>query len=103
VPVKSKLDIAAASKAIRTILNKVSEGNIEPMFKQLMVVVDSNYALDPLEFCKAYASIFIQLSVNMQTQMTAILSVNCVYISALQRLYGDLIFTNIARELYTIF
>lgn len=35
--------------------------------------------------------------------MTAILSVNCVYISALQRLYGDLIFTNVARELYNIF
>ena len=35
--------------------------------------------------------------------MTAILSVNCVYVSALQRLFGDLIFTNIARELVIIF
>ena len=98
-----KLDVAATSKAIRSILNKVSEGNIDPMFKQLLVVVESTYQKSPIEFCKAYSDIFIQLSVNLSTQMTAILSVNCVYVAALHRLYGDLIFTNISRELFVIF
>lgn len=38
---KPKLDMMATSKSIRSILNKVSEGNIDPMFKQLLEVVDS--------------------------------------------------------------
>lgn len=37
------IDPASTTKRIRTILNKVSEGNIDPMFKQLMEVVTELY------------------------------------------------------------
>ena len=35
--------------------------------------------------------------------MNAILSVNCVYVSALQRMNGDLIFATVARDLFNNF
>ena len=37
--VKPKIDLLSTEKRIRSILNKVSEQNIDPMFKQLLEVV----------------------------------------------------------------
>jgi len=62
--VEPKIDLASTSKAIRSILNKVSEGNIEPMFKQLMTVVDDLITKDENTFAECYTAIFNQLTIN---------------------------------------
>jgi len=86
---KPLIDFTETEKSIRSIFNKVSEGNIEPMFKQLLEVVNALFPKDPATFAKAYAGIFYKLSVKDNRQMmNAILSVNCVYVCALQRLFG---------------
>lgn len=62
---KPLIDEADTTKQIRSILNKVSEGNIEPMFKQLMEVVQSLYNKDKQTFTNCYAGIFKQLTYNL--------------------------------------
>lgn len=55
---KPTLDAQPTTKKIRSILNRVSEGNIDPMFKQLMEVVEDLYPQDRITFTDCYASIF---------------------------------------------
>ena len=73
------------------------------MFKQLMEVVDELYARDRTTFTNCYASIFKQLTYNLDQNMNAILSVNCVYVSAIQRLKGPGIFAKVCVDLYAAF
>jgi hypothetical protein len=56
---KPSFDTQGVTKEIRSILNKVSEGNIDPMFKLLLEVVNKYYKGAPMDFCKAYADIFV--------------------------------------------
>ena len=100
---KPKIDMPQTEKQIRSVLNKVSEGNMDPMFEQITKVVHELMPKDSLSFTRAYSKIFMQLNINLQQQMNAILSVNCVYVTALQRLHGDLIFAEVARDLYNVF
>ena len=53
------------------------------MFKQLTALVGELMPKDSIHFTISYAKIFKQLNISLQTQMNAILSVNCVYVSAL--------------------
>ena len=91
------------SKEIRSILNRVSEGNVEVMFTQLKEVVEKYIKKDRETFLECYSQIFMQLNVGLQQNMSAILSVNCAYISALQRTYGEAILTKVVRCLYDSF
>lgn len=100
---KPKIDMPQTEKQIRSVLNKVSEGNMDPMFEQITKVVHELMPKDSLSFTRAYSKIFMQLNISLQQQMNAILSVNCVYVTALQRLHGDLIFAEVARDLYNVF
>lgn len=103
-----KLNVLETKKEIRKVLNKVSEGNIDPMFQQLLEVVD-RYCPSKFEgaqceeFCTFYSQIFNELNINLQQNMNAILSVNCVYVTALQRLKGQAIFAIVIRSLLQIF
>jgi len=62
---ESKLNKADTSKKIRVILNKVSEGNMDPMFKQLLPMVEELMPQDPDVFGKCYSEIFTQLTVTL--------------------------------------
>ena len=62
----SKLDAKETTKQIRSVLNKVSEGNIDPMFKELLKVVDELMPKDPTVFSQCYSDIFNQLCINHQ-------------------------------------
>lgn len=52
-------------KAIRQVLNKVSEGNIEPMFNQMLELVKQYHKKQPLQFIHSYAKIFIQMNISL--------------------------------------
>ncbi len=100
-------------KSIRQVLNKVSEGNIEPMFTALTAVVtqylkpSSKPSIELAQFAKAYAKIFITMNIAASSQLTAILSTNCALICALQRSIkgsvGDHFFSLIIVELHKYF
>ena len=96
--------IAHISKTLRSILNRVSEGNIDPMFKSLETSLDellSKY--DPNTVWTEYHKIFCQLTMGLQQNMNAILSVNCVYVTAIHRLRGPLLFGKICKQFYDVF
>ena len=55
-------------KAIRSVLNKVSEGNIEPMFQSIQSVVkqfihSNKPSIELAQFATAYAKIFVQMNI----------------------------------------
>lgn len=91
-------------KGIRSVLNKVSEGNIEPMFQSLLAVVKLHVvprqAASVAVFASCYAKIFYQMNIANQQQMNAILSVNCAFVCGLQRLLGDRFFVLVVRHLF---
>ena len=81
------LDNPEIEKALRSVLNKVSEGNIEVMFTNLMELVKKYVgkgtgkpSLKVAMFAHCYAKIFIQMNISSQQQMNAILSVNCALV-----------------------
>jgi hypothetical protein len=81
------LDNPEIEKALRSVLNKVSEGNIEVMFTNLMDLVKKYVgkgtgkpSLKVAMFAHCYAKIFIQMNISSQQQMNAILSVNCALV-----------------------
>lgn len=77
----TNLDPQIISKQLRSILNKVSEGNIDPMFKQLSEVLDGMECGEIV--WQEYSKIFCQLTLNLEQNMNVILSVNCVFVSAI--------------------
>ena len=85
--VPTSLDNPEIEKALRSVLNKVSEGNIEVMFTNLMDLVKKYVgkgtgkpSLKVAMFAHCYAKIFIQMNISSQQQMNAILSVNCALV-----------------------
>ena len=85
--VPATLDNPEIEKALRSVLNKVSEGNIEVMFTNLMDLVKKivgkgtgKPSLKVAMFAHCYAKIFIQMNISSQQQMNAILSVNCALV-----------------------
>ena len=83
----TSLDNPEIEKALRSVLNKVSEGNIEVMFTNLMDLVKKYVgkgtgkpSLKVAMFAHCYAKIFIQMNISSQQQMNAILSVNCALV-----------------------
>jgi hypothetical protein len=81
------------------VLNKVSEGNVEIMFKTL-VDTTKQYHKNQLTFALAYSKVFIQMNIASLQQLSAILSVNCVFVAALHRLLGDVFLATVIRQLY---
>lgn len=68
----------------------MSEGNIDIMFNELATLL-SEHGFTPAHretYTKAYAEIFLSLVASQQQQMTGLLSVNCVFVSAIHRLHG---------------
>lgn len=91
-------------------LNKVTEGNIEPMFNALTAVVKqyistSKPSLELAQFAKAYAKIFTIMNIASAQHLSAILSTNCALLCALQRSIpaGDHFFSLILKELQGCF
>ena len=105
--VPANLDNPEIEKALRSVLNKVSEGNIEVMFTSLMDLVKKfvgkgtgKPSMKVAIFAHCYAKIFIQMNISSQQQMNAILSVNCALVCGIQRLLGDAYFSLVARALF---
>ncbi|CDW86880.1 nucleolar mif4g domain-containing protein 1 [Stylonychia lemnae] len=97
-----QLENPAIEKAIRSVLNKVSEGNLEIMFNKL-IDETKGYFKNPITYAYCYAKIFIQMSISLQQQMNAILSVNCAFICALHRIIGDQFFVTVVRQIFKEF
>ena len=58
----SQSQVIEAQNKIRSILNKVSEGNIDPMFNELSKLLDVGFKPDTrLSYSIAYSDIFISL------------------------------------------
>ena len=55
---EAKVDVQETTKQIRSVLNKVSEGNIDPMFKELLKVVDQLMGQHTAVFFRCYSQIF---------------------------------------------
>jgi hypothetical protein len=56
-----------AEKLIRAVLNKVSEGNIDPMFQELSKVLKKGFNKKTrVHYCNAYATIFLSLVASQQ-------------------------------------
>lgn len=52
---------------IRAVLNKVSEGNIDPMFQELSKVLEKGFNKKTrVHYCNAYATIFLSLVASQQ-------------------------------------
>jgi hypothetical protein len=71
--VPASLDNPEIEKALRSVLNKVSEGNIEVMFTNLMDLVKKYVgkgtgkpSLKVAMFAHCYAKIFIQMNISSQ-------------------------------------
>ena len=57
------MDNPEIEKAIRSVLNKVSEGNIEPMFSSLLAVAKHHAKASVPVFAHCYAKIFLQMNI----------------------------------------
>lgn len=63
----SQSAILDAQKQIRSILNKVSEGNIDPMFNELSTLLENGFKENTrLAYSVAYSDIFISLVASQQ-------------------------------------
>lgn len=90
--------LAEAEQELRPVLNRVSEGNIDPMFEKLMEVFNRTMQKDKKTrqaYYEAYAKNFIILAISQQQQMNQLLSVNCVFVAALHRLCGAPFFASV--------
>jgi hypothetical protein len=57
----------------------------------------------PPTYTQAYADIFLGLVASQQQQMSGLLSVNCVFVTALHRVYGAGFFAVIVQRLWDTF
>lgn len=74
------------------------------MFVELSSVLEDGFQPKTrLSYCQAYADIFISLVASQQTQINQLLSVNCVFVSAVHRLYGPEFFTIVLQKLWDAF
>ena len=95
-----------AEKELRPVLNRVSEGNIDPMFEKLREVFNKAMQKDKQArqvYYEAYAKNFIALTISQQQQMNQLLSVNCVFVTALHRLCGAPFFAAILQKMVEAF
>ena len=56
-----------AEKQLRQVLNRVSEGNIDPMFNQLFDLMSKQMAKgkqNKFDYSRAYARIFLSLAIS---------------------------------------
>ena len=53
------------NKSIRQILNRVTEGNIDVMFKSLQETINTYMDKYPNEFASSYAKIFSQMVIGL--------------------------------------
>jgi hypothetical protein len=86
------LDNPDLEKSLRSILNKVTEGNVDPMFYSHIQPLSQTYRAPTLvpQFAHAFTKLFIQFNITHNQQMsTALLSVNCAFLAALHRSLGD--------------
>ena len=57
----------------------------------------------PQTYTEAYADIFLSLVASQQQQMSGLLSVNCVFVAALGRIYGPSFFVPVVQKLWDTF
>ena len=98
--------IGEGERDLRPILNRVSEGNIDPMFQKLKELFNKVMTKDKVTktaYYEAYAKNFITLAISQQQQMNQLLSVNCVFVTALQRLCGVSFFAVVLQRLFKAF
>lgn len=93
---------AALSKKILSLLNKLSDGNMDVIFKDLHEEI-MKFSAYPETVAKVYFSVFKKFCIDAQMLNSAILSVNCLMITAFQRLLGQSFFAPIVTELYNTF
>ena len=93
---------ASIQKTVLSLLNKLSDGNIDIIFKDLYGEL-SKYAAYPVTLSEIYFKVFKKFCIEPQMLNSAILSVNCLMITALQRLIGQSFFAPIINEMYKIF
>lgn len=103
--VSSKI-VQEAESELRTVLNKVSEGNIDPMFQKMretfQKVMNKDKAVRSAYY-EAYAKNFIVLAISQQQQMNQLLSVNCVFVAALHRLCGPAFGAKVIQKMFAAF
>lgn len=77
-------ELREVQKQVRQVLNRVSEQNLTDMFQQLIDKTkwETKRQRDKMLFCKAYTDIFFQM-IGADSMMNSVLSVNCVFVSAL--------------------
>lgn len=87
-------------------LNRVSEGNIDPMFQKLQEIFNKAMNKDKKmrhAYYEAYARNYIVLAISQQQQMNQLLSVNCVFVAALHRLCGAPFFAKVLQRMMSAF
>lgn len=89
-------------KTILSLLNKLSDGNMDVIFRSLHEEL-MKYSAYPEALAKVYFSVFKGFCIDTQMLNSAILSVNCLMITAFQRLLGQSFFAPIVNELYKLF
>jgi len=89
-------------KKILSLLNKLSDGNMDIIFKELHEVL-MKYSSYPESLAKVYFDIFKGFCIDTLMVNSAILSVNCLIITAFQRLLGQAFFSPIIDMLYKLF
>ncbi|CAI2382817.1 unnamed protein product [Moneuplotes crassus] len=89
-------------KNIVSCLNKLSDGNTDIIFKKIHEFL-SNYIAYPETISGIYFEVFKKICIDSRVLNSAILSVNCLVITALQRLIGQSFFAPIVNELHTLF
>ena len=74
------------------------------MFKELSELLEKGFeAKTRSAYCQAYGDIFLSLVASQQQQMNQLLSVNCVFVCALHRLYGPQFFASVCQRLWKEF
>ena len=76
------------------------------MFTQLNEILRQKMTKDKqtkLDYSRAYAKLFMTLAISSEQQMNQLLSVNCVFVTAIHRLYGAQFFAIVIQEMFRTF
>jgi small-conductance mechanosensitive channel len=89
-------------KKLLSLLNKLSDGNMDIIFKDLYEVLQK-YAAHPEPLARIYFKVFQGFCIDSQMLNSSILSVNCLMLTAFQRLLGQNFFAPIIDSLISCF
>ena len=99
---ESEIDLEPEiKKALLKVLNRLSDGNMDPMFKEIYSIIQKYHKHTPL-LSEIYSKLFLQMCMKPIFN-SAILSVNCFFLCVIHRMLGPEFFAPILKNIVEVF